>query len=1480
MADQSTADIENLSPKDKTDLSSSNNNNNNAERPAQGPSPKKDKKKKDKKKKKRDKKRDKKGDHIDHEQEQEDDDHDPGEDHDGHDVVGEGDGDGDGDGGTLGGGGTQRPPLSPPPPKALSPSKHKSPKSKHKSSKSPLKSSKKSPLKAHVVPPENDGEDGDEDGDTVADPEAIEVDEIDIEAETERLKELEETLEENKAEALRLRTIVENSRRVMLDRKAESLEDTLKNLDKEITDNRQKQQSNHETLGKMQVEELSVLLMEAKFDAEVHEVERDYALDEIVLRKMELDRIRQRAQLLEELQMDRLAALEAVDEERVRRKYEQEHKLEILLGKIPHLHEAGITADSLKDKTDYIMGDYDDEEAEDQQVYRLGDISNKMREEKHLKDMEEMRKDRKGWIAERLELIEEKRILSEERERLKKLETKGLDYLVKVEKGEEVETIDDVKDLTVKVDELFDDDIEEEHEEKEEKAGEKAEEKAEKEEENQEEKEEEVKEETPLPPKPEPPSESSLEEPDWKALLTTFYEKYNPTKLSEVDDVLKKKPTVKDREKVFAKLAKKYNCDDPLIAERKRLEDVNKDKKEEYEKKAAEYDAALEAWESERDKAAAAKAETAEDDKDNNNEKHKDAKKEEEEEKPKIKPNPLPPEIAKITRQVERQIPKSETNKIQLLREFENLSKEMEWIESQKPKAWRDAESRLDRLDEEEQTRRKKAFKNEFAAFDDMQETRMLKKKRLETERELHQTCLDVQKEVVEEAIKGIWVEILRLAKFSERESNECIFFALNSVCPSSTNSGGKDEYSSWRPSMWYGNLMELQKDRKKADEKVLGTSVCRRTQKLREHFINNDAIGAKKVDKRVKVDDLRIPSAEDADVTVVRLNKEVPAKDVENLANFKRKEKEFWGLVESSQLIVALPRGIGCVTKVSTGTYSGGGVDSGKSKVMLTCGTTKGAILLYYLEPASKHHQLIRQMNELPKPMQSPINSIQLSADSSSQLLTLDDKNIVRLWTLETKSGKGDGKEHTRDAFPEKVKGYSPPIPAVALTLTSGMLLRPGFKDASVEDRVVSKYESENTGGGFLGVGSKSTKLKNEELKELSKIYTYAETEEDLTPTTASFHPSMTLMATQCSLVVGCSNGSLVKWNNISKTAGETTVSSLNVIYGPPVPSTEPGDPTNSDPAPVYSVDSKIGECPKREYFSYHKSPIISVHFLEHMSLDMVSVDSSGFCALWKYEDGYFTGHTWFEPSRRFKFNLEEEGLDVSPPKIITTTLSWSGSDLLILSHHNPKTSPFLLVTVFNLLSLKFLPHTITIPLKSPPLTKPTITSSPPPHPNLPTDYCIITVNNTVKIYSLSSGEEVEPSPIETGGEVVLSASVGGDFNVLAFETPNLSGKLMVNFFDYGGCGGFKVGSKMSRSFELGLLRGGLVWKDFREIVEEAVEEVFKVGREKEVVEKEEEGGGVQEDEEDSLRKMGEKKIEQFLGEEDLGTVEPVRLK
>ena len=279
-------------------------------------------------------------------------------------------------------------------------------------------------------------------------------------------------------------------------------------------------------------------------------------------------------------------------------------------------------------------------------------------------------------------------------------------------------------------------------------------------------------------------------------------------------------------------------------------------------------------------------------------------------------------------------------------------------------------------------------------------------------------------------------------------------------------------------------------KNTQRADEKVLGTSVCRRTQKLREHFINNDAIGAKKVDKRVKVDDLRIPSAEDVDVTVVSLNKNVPPKDTENLPDFTRKEKEYWNLVTASELLLPLPRGIGCVTKVSTGTYSSGG----SPKVMLTCGTTKGAILVFYLEPRTKTTNLIRQMNELPKQMQCSINSIQLSGDSSSQLLTLDDNNIIRLWALESKSGKGDGKDHTRDAFPEKIKDYNPPIPAMALTLTGSMLRRPGFKDSTVEDRVVNKYESENSGGGFLGINSKSAKQKQEELDELAKIYSYEE--------------------------------------------------------------------------------------------------------------------------------------------------------------------------------------------------------------------------------------------------------------------------------------------------------------------------------------------------------------------------------------------------
>ena len=63
--------------------------------------------------------------------------------------------------------------------------------------------------------------------------------------------------------------------------------------------------------------------LEIEFDRQVWEIERDYLLDDLVLKRMELDKVKNKGILLGDLQMERLAAVDAIEEERDRRRFEQ-----------------------------------------------------------------------------------------------------------------------------------------------------------------------------------------------------------------------------------------------------------------------------------------------------------------------------------------------------------------------------------------------------------------------------------------------------------------------------------------------------------------------------------------------------------------------------------------------------------------------------------------------------------------------------------------------------------------------------------------------------------------------------------------------------------------------------------------------------------------------------------------------------------------------------------------------------------------------------------------------------------------------------------------------------------------------------------------------------------------------------------------------------------------------------------------------------
>ena len=85
-----------------------------------------------------------------------------------------------------------------------------------------------------------------------------------------------------------------------------------------------------------------------------------------------------------------------------RDRYEQEHKLEILLGKIPHLTSGLEASEIAKYDAKEIIGEYGSENAD--AVYKAGDAFNRMREEKHKLMVEQIRGERDEWIKDKKKL--------------------------------------------------------------------------------------------------------------------------------------------------------------------------------------------------------------------------------------------------------------------------------------------------------------------------------------------------------------------------------------------------------------------------------------------------------------------------------------------------------------------------------------------------------------------------------------------------------------------------------------------------------------------------------------------------------------------------------------------------------------------------------------------------------------------------------------------------------------------------------------------------------------------------------------------------------------------------------------------------------------------------------------------------------------------------------------------------------------------
>jgi hypothetical protein len=806
-------------------------------------------------------------------------------------------------------------------------------------------------------------------------------------------------------------------------------------------------------------------------------------------------------------------------------------------------------------------------------------------------------------------------------------------------------------------------------------------------------------------------------------------------------------------------------------------------------------------------------------------------------------------------------------------------------------------------IDEDIETIKKIAYINESKAFDAIDSQRTALRKGKDLQIEIHNVALQIQKEVVEEAIRGVWSEVHRLSKFSKGVADDAILTALS-------NARSKDNADGARTGIWFGSLFQIQEDR---DDVFGDHEICTRSSNFGINFITDDDLdGSKKRRKKhrdagkVGYEDYKIPSVTDTTTTIASIGDidKIPADDKyrakpDSLAKLAKLETKFWEKATLRRVLIDLPKNQGGVSQVELGIYKNGGM----SRVMIAAGTTKGGLMIYSYDTKNTNDskpQLIRFLDAtlFPKTERSPINFLQWSIDGSSQLISLAANKVVRVWSLEAESSAEKTLEHTKDAFGEDPAKYTPAIPAMALTLTAENFHRPAFVDNEIK-ATVDKELAEKGGGGWLGGGAYVPKL--EELKKLQSRYSWRPSDENLRPSTAKFHPSLTMLAMQPSLVVGLENGMLVKWNSVKSIADEVTISGKNVIYGRSIARMEPADPKGKGAEKlIFTVDREKGECAQREFFEFHKAAIMCVHFVNNLQLDMVSVDETGWVALWKYEEELFSQHNWFTPNKKVKldFGGDAHGHHV---KILDIKPSVNGRELIFLIGVGDE---YLKIFVFELTTLQFLPENIVHRLHRKYVVAPTLSVSP-MVASSGTDYVYLTVSGEVFLYSIASGEEVKVGgkkfkPDEIVGDI-LGVSVGVSGDVLVYETPETNKHLIVDVIDFGACWGDGPAEAMRK--EMGDLRpprwlGGersmmiipekSLWEEdlgAEDVIEVLKEIIIDCAEQAIVVSEEREKALLEEKLAEEARKKAEEEVkddifETFLGSESLGSVEPVSLK
>jgi len=335
--------------------------------------------------------------------------------------------------------------------------------------------------------------------------------------------------------------------------------------------------------------------------------------------------------------------------------------------------------------------------------------------------------------------------------------------------------------------------------------------------------------------------------------------------------------------------------------------------------------------------------------------------------------------------------------------------------------------------------------------------------------------------------------------------------------------------------------------------------------------------------------------------ITVIKFGVTKPA-SLEYLSEmapeYRKLEKDFWNNISFRSKHIYLGRASGYASALK----------SSSAGDFLAVGMSTGSLFIFDLRPR-KQCRLLRSFELQKKEKKSPIAQIAWPIDRGSMIVTLDEAGLVRLFSTDASLESSKvGKSFQRKFCPRPLN--------VILILSWENFDRPVQED--LYERLVEG----------------NMKKKRKKIRSKKK----QGTQEDLIPRSVQFHSAHTLFGLQRSILIGLTNGDIVKWNVDAETKfGDRPVfcpsHARNEPPNPRKPEFVPGDPRKRG--------RLFGSTIKREFFQDHKAEPVFMGFVNRSSELLYSLDKSMQLCLWPYEPGQFSGFGWFLPLYRFALDL-----------------------------------------------------------------------------------------------------------------------------------------------------------------------------------------------------------------------------------------------